>query len=105
MNEGFDPFDPEEWGDRPGCSAFETALEMRERGALAFGAVPVLEAHLGACDACRDHAARLRRIDASLVATVAAPDWRRLRDKMETALKDTRRTPWLLGCVGLGLAA
>jgi len=105
MSEGLDPFDPEEWGDKPGCSAFETALEMRARGVLAPGALPVLDAHLTACDACRDHAARLRRVDASLVATAAAPDWRRLREKMNAALQETRRTPWLLVCVGLGLAA
>ncbi len=91
MSEGFDPFDPDEWGDKTGCSAFETALEMRGRGALAPDAVAVLEVHLGVCDACRDHAARLGRVDASLAAAAAVPDARRLRGKMDDALKETRR--------------
>jgi hypothetical protein len=47
----------------------------------------------------------LRRVDASLVATAVAPDWRGLREKMDAALKETRRTPWLLGGVGIGVAA
>ena len=33
MADAFDPFDPDEWGDKPECSAFETALDMRARGA------------------------------------------------------------------------
>ena len=105
MSDGFDPFDPEEWGDRPECNAFEAALEMRARGALASDALPVLDAHLTACDACRDYAARLRRVDASLVATAVAPDWRALREKMDAALKETHRTPWLLACIGVAVAA
>ena len=104
MRYGFDPFDPNEWGDKPGCSAFETALEMRQRGALAPAAVPVLDAHLAACDVCRDHAARLRRIDASLAATAAPPDARRAREQLDDELKATRRTPWLLAGVGLAMA-
>ena len=105
MSQGFDPFDPQEWGDKPGCSAFEVALEMRGRGALAAGAVPVLEAHLAACDDCRDHAARLGRVDASLVATAAAPDVRRLRKKMDDELKESRRTPWMIGGIAfVGIA-
>ncbi len=102
MNSEFDPFDPAEWGNKPGCSAFETALEMRQRGALAPAAVPVLDAHLSACDSCRDHAARLARVDASLVATAALPDARRLREKMDRELKKNRRMPWVF--VGLGFA-
>jgi hypothetical protein len=101
MSQGFDPFDPEEWRDKPGCSAFETALEMRERGALESSAVPVLDAHLEACDACRDHAARLSRVDASLAATAASPDTRRLRGKLDEALKRSRRTPWVVAGIGL----
>ena len=101
MSQGFDPFDPAEWGDKPGCSAFETALEMRGRGALATGAVPVLDAHLAACDDCRDHGARLGRVDASLFASAASPDARRLRAKLDDALKETRRTPQMLAGIGL----
>jgi anti-sigma factor RsiW len=102
MSQGFDPFDPEEWGDKPGCSAFETALEMRRRGALAPGAVPVLDAHLAACDACRDHALLLGRVDASLLATAASPpDARRLRAKLDDAFKQSRRAPWIAAGIGL----
>lgn len=105
MSEGFDPFDPDEWGDKPGCSAFETALEMRGRGALAPDAVAVLEVHLGACDACREHAVRLDRIDASLAATVPLPDARLLRGKMDDALRKTRRAPLMIAGAALVMAA
>jgi len=105
MSQGFDPFDPAEWGDKPGCSAFEIALEMRGRGALAPSAVSVLEAHLAACDDCRDHAARLGRVDASLVASAVSPDARRLRGKLDDELKQSRRAPWVIACIGLAGAA
>ncbi|MES1205323.1 MAG: hypothetical protein ABUS79_05240 [Pseudomonadota bacterium] len=101
MTQEFDPFDPEDWGDKPGCTAFETALEMRNRGALAAAAVPVLEAHLAACDACRDHAARLRRVEASLVVSAPSPDARRLRAKLDAALNQSRRAPWVLTGIGI----
>lgn len=100
MSQGFDPFDPEVWKDKPGCSAFETALEMRERGALEPSSVPVLDAHLEACDECRNHASRLSRVDASLAATVASTDTRRLRGKLDEALKRSRRTPWVVAGIG-----
>jgi hypothetical protein len=101
MSQGFDPFDPEDWGDKPGCTAFETALEMRNRGALAAAAVPVLDAHLAACDTCRDHAARLRRVEASLAVSGPAPDARRLRSKLDEALKQSRRVPWVVAAIGI----
>jgi hypothetical protein len=40
--DAFDPFDPDEWGDKPVCSAFETALNMRGRGALSASAIPAV---------------------------------------------------------------
>jgi anti-sigma factor RsiW len=104
MSQGFDPFDPEEWGNKPGCSAFEVALEMRRRGALAAAAVPVLDAHLASCDDCRDHAARLGRVDASLVTSAVVPDVRRLREKMDDELRKTRLAPWVRAGIGLVMA-
>jgi hypothetical protein len=101
MSQEFDPFDPEHWGDKPGCSAFETALEMRKRGALALAAVAVLDTHLAACEACRDHADRLRRVEASLVLTAASPHALRLRAKLDEALKQSRRTPWVVTGTGI----
>jgi hypothetical protein len=106
MTDALDPFDPAEWGDKPGCSAFETALDMRAKGVLASSATPVLEAHLAACDSCRDYGARSRRVDALFAAASSgptSPDWLSLHQRLLDRLKETRRTPVLIGGSMLGV--
>ncbi len=113
MTQTFDPFDPDAWTDAPGCEAFEQALTMRARSALAPHAVPVLEAHLAACEACRDHAARMAGLDATLAThrgdELAAPGWQRVHDQLHAGIQRyQRRTPWtiaLAGAVGVGALA
>jgi hypothetical protein len=105
MTQTFDPFDPAEWVDKPGCEAFEMAIEMRARAALAPSAIQVLAAHLGACESCRAHGEAGDRLDAALAATIArAPaeiDWERSRRKLEQLIRRTRRAPWLATAAGL----
>jgi hypothetical protein len=112
MTQTFDPFDPAEWVDKPGCEAFEMAIDMRARAALAPSAIQVLAAHLGACESCRAHAEAGDRLDAALAATIArAPaeiDWERARRKLEQRIKRARRAPWIAtaaGPVGVALFA
>jgi hypothetical protein len=106
MAEAFDPFDPDEWGDKPECSAFETALDMRARGALSASAIQVLEAHLAACDSCREYEARSARVDARLGAVAGGPDWVRLREDFRKGLRRAHRVPivmagWIIGVLSL----
>ena len=106
MADAFDPFDPDEWGDKPECSAFETALDMQARCVLSASAIPVLEAHLAACDSCRDYEARSARVDASLGVVAGGPDWLRLREDFGKRLRRAHRMPivmagWILGVLSL----
>jgi hypothetical protein len=74
------------------------ALEMRARGVLAPSAVPVLEAHLAACDACREYGARSRRVDTLLAGSSATKgtDWALVQAKFLDRLREIRRTYVLL---------
>lgn len=110
----FDPFESEAWSDAPGCEAFELALAMRAQSALPPQAAPVLDAHLAACDACRDHAARMTILDSALTTqhdddALAAPSWDRVRDRLHADVQRyRRRAPWtivLAGAGGLGAIA
>jgi membrane protein YdbS with pleckstrin-like domain len=98
VSDTLDPFDPEEWGDKPECSAFETALDMRAQGVLAPTAIPVLEVHLATCDSCREYQARSARVDAVLGIAIAPPDWVRLREAFGKRLQRARRIPLVMAC-------
>jgi hypothetical protein len=101
MSQSYDPFDPGNWADAPGCEAFEIALGMRARGALAPSAEPVLDAHLAACDSCRDFGARMQRVEAALARTNAetsAPSWEQVHKKLTADRNRYRKTmPWIFG--------
>jgi predicted anti-sigma-YlaC factor YlaD len=96
-----DPFDPETWSATSGCEAFELALELRSHAALATPSIVVLEAHLGACEACREFAARLAGVDAALAAhsgELTAPNWHSIREQLHASVQRYRwRSLWAIG--------
>lgn len=65
-----------------GCESFELQIEQRAHGALPPAQQAELAAHLAGCASCRDFAALVSRIEASLVdrvkATLTRVDWARV---------------------------